>query len=156
MFIKGLVNTLTRAGKKERSFRQVYDILQKIKFELNQNPLALCALSLKACETRLELKLSNLMRFQKKKQGEVKIRGRLVYVGELRAQRRAIKELSKSIFSRSEQKLKDKIYGELIDLCVNKGLTVKKKRDFYALIQKIRPSVEVVKRRKRRKKVNKL
>src|SRR6185312_12376547 len=154
MFFNHLLNNLIKSGNKERAFRKVYFILNKLRTELRANPLELCIKGLKNCETRLELKLSNLMRFQKKKSGEVKIKGRLTNVGKMRANRRAIKDLVKTALSRVETKLDNKICNELSDVVEMKGLTLKKKRDFYSLIQKIRPSVEVVKRRKRRKKIN--
>lgn len=155
MFFNHLLNNLIKSGNKERAFRKVFFVLKKLKTELGTNPLEVCIKSLKNCETRLELKLSNLMRFQKKKSGEVKIKGRLTHVGKMRAHRRAIKDLVKTALSRIETKLDNKILSELSDVVEMKGLTLKKKRDFYSLIQKIRPSVEVVKRRKRRKKINK-
>jgi len=154
MFFNHLLNNLIKSGNKERAFRKVYFVLRKLKIEFGTNPLELCIKGLKNCETRLELKLSNLMRFQKKKSGEVKIKGRLTHVGKMRAHRRAIKDLVKTALSRVETKLDNKICNELSDVVEMKGLTLKKKRDFYSLIQKIRPSVEVVKRRKRRKRIN--
>ena len=72
----------------------------------------------------------------------------------MRARRRAIKEFVKTSSSRVETKLFDRLYNELIDLTQKKGLTLKKKRDFYAMIQSMRASVEVIKRKKRRKRVN--
>ena len=67
MFFNHLVNNLVKCGNRERAFRRVYLILKKVKLKLKKNPLLLCSKSLESCETRLEFRMNDTMRFMQKK-----------------------------------------------------------------------------------------
>jgi hypothetical protein len=49
-----------------------------------------------------------------------------------------------------------KVVAEIHDICLNKGITVQKKREFYSSIYGARATLEVIKRHRRRKRINRL
>ncbi len=86
----------------------------------------------------------------------IKKRVRFNLVNNNRLKRHLFKMLLKSCKSRYEKSLEDKISNEIIDSLNFKSLSLKNKREFLLELRKLRPSAIIVKRKKRRKKINRL
>jgi len=57
---------------------------------------------------------------------------------------------------RNEENMIEKVVVEIRDMFKNKGVTMRKKREFYESIYNARATIEVLKRHRRRKRINRL
>lgn len=151
-----LVRSFIQKGYKEKAFKIVLKILTELKFRRHTEPLSFLNRSLDKSECRFELRVNKFSQPPKKQKGQPKLRGRLFYVGGSRVRRRAVKELVKNSLTRLEDNMVEKVVEEISDMFVEKGVTMRKKREFYHSIYNARATIEVVKRHRRRKKINRL
>jgi len=151
-----LVRAFVKKGYKEKAFKIVLEILKRLKFQTKREPLRFLNKSLDKSECRFELRVNKFSKPPKKQKGQPKLRGRLFYVGGARVRRRAVKELLKNSISRNEENMVEKVVEEVCDMFLKKGVTMRKKREFYDSIYNARATIEVVKRHRRRKKINRL
>lgn len=151
-----LVRAFIKKGYKEKAFKIVLEILKRLKFQTKREPLRFLNKSLDKSECRFELRVNKFSKPPKKQKGQPKLRGRLFYVGGARVRRRAVKELLKNSISRNEENMVEKVVEEVCDMFLKKGVTMRKKREFYDSIYNARATIEVVKRHRRRKKINRL
>jgi ribosomal protein S7 len=151
-----LVRAFIKKGYKEKAFKIVLEILKRLKFQTKREPLRFLNKSLDKSECRFELRVNKFSKPPKKQKGQPKLRGRLFYVGGARVRRRAVKELLKNSISRNEENMVEKVVEEVCDMFLKKGITMRKKREFYDSIYNARATIEVVKRHRRRKKINRL
>lgn len=151
-----LVRAFIHKGYKERAFKIVLETLKDLKFSKKVKPLAFFNLALDRTELRFELRVNKFSKPPKKQKGRPKLRGRLFYVGGPRVRRRAVKELLKNSMLRNEESMSQKVVEEIYDICNNKGITLRKKKEFYTSIYGARATLEVIKRHRRRKRINRL
>lgn len=151
-----LVRSFIQKGYKEKAFNIVLRILTLLKFRRRTEPLTFFSKALDKSECRFELRVNKFSQPPKKQKGQPKLRGRLFYVGSSRVRRRAVKDLVKNSLTRAEDDIVEKVVEEISDMFVEKGVTMRKKREFYNSIYNARATIEVVKRHRRRKKVNRL
>jgi ribosomal protein S7 len=151
-----LVRSFIQKGYKEKAFKIVLKILTELKFRKHTDPLLFLNRSLDKSECRFELRVNKFSQTPKKQKGQPKLRGRLFYVGGSRVRRRAVKDLVKNSLTRLEDNMVEKVVEEISDMFIEKGVTMRKKREFYNSIYNARATIEVVKRHRRRKKINRL
>lgn len=151
-----LVRAFVKKGYKEKAFKIVLSILKSLKFKIKKDPLVFLNHALDKSELRFELRVNKFMKPPKKQKGQPKLRGRLFYVGGSRVRRRAVKELLKNSITRNEENMVDKVVVEICDMFQKKGITMRKKREFYDSIYNTRATIEVLKRHRRRKRINRL
>lgn len=151
-----LVRAFIKKGYKEKAFKIVMSILRDLKFRTKRNPLNFLNKALDKSELRFELRVNKFMKAPKKQKGQPKLRGRLFYVEGARVRRRAVKELLKNSKNRNEDTMIDRVVVEISDMFKNKGVTMRKKREFYNSIYGARATIEVIKRHRRRKKISRL
>lgn len=151
-----LVRAFIQKGYKEKAFKIVLSILKNLKFKTKKDPLKFLNRALDKSELRFELRVNKFMKPPKKQKGQPKLRGRLFYVEGARVRRRAVKELLKNSVSRNEDTMIDRVVVEISDMFKLKGVTIRKKREFYNSIYNARATIEVIKRHRRRKKINRL
>jgi ribosomal protein S7 len=151
-----LVRSFIKKGYKEKAFKIVMSILRRLKFRTRKDPLDYLNRALDKSELRFEIRVNKFMKPPKKQKGQPKLRGRLFYVGGARVRRRAVKELLKNSMLRNEENMIEKVVVEIRDMFKNKGVTMRKKREFYESIYNARATIEVLKRHRRRKRINRL
>lgn len=151
-----LVRAFIKKGYKEKAFKIVLSILKSLKFKTKRDPLKFFNRALDKSEMRFELRVNKFMKPPKKQKGQPKLRGRLFYIGGSRVRRRAVKELLKNSITRNEENMVDKVVVEICDMFIKKGVTMRKKREFYDSIYNARATIEVLKRHRRRKRINRL
>ena len=151
-----LVRAFIRKGYKEKAFIMVLRILTRLKFQTKNEPLNFFSKALDKSECRFELRVNKFSKPPKKQKGRPKLRGRLFYVGGPRVRRRAVKELINASMSRIDDTMEEKVVEEISEMFLNKGITLRKKREFCDSIYNARATIEVIKRHRRRKKINRL
>lgn len=150
-----LVRSFIKKGYKEKAFKIVLKILARLKFVTKRDPLDFLNKALDKAECRFELRVNKFMKPPKKQKGQPKLRGRLFYVGGPRVRRRAVKELVVNSLSKIDS-MEENVVDEIVALVLDKGITTRKKREFYDSIYNARATLEVIKRHRRRKKINRL
>lgn len=151
-----LTRGFIKKGYKEKAFKIVFEILSCLKFRSKQDPAVFLEWLLAVASYVIELRVNKLFKVPKKQKGRPKLRGRLFPVTGARVLRRAVKEVLKNSLSRSEDTAIEKVVEEFMDMSIKKGVTLRKKREFYTSILGARATLEVVKRHRRRKRINRL
>jgi ribosomal protein S7 len=151
-----LVRAFTRKGCKEKALKIVFTILKVLKFSKKIKPFSFLNLALDRTELRFELRVNKFSKPPKKQKGRPKLRGRIFHVSGARVRRRAVKELIRNSILRNEDTMFARVVAEIHDICLNKGITIRKKKEFYSSINNARATLEIVKRHRRRKRVNRL
>jgi hypothetical protein len=134
----------------------VLTILSRLKFEGEQDPLLLLYWALEKASARFELRENKLIKPPKKQKGRPKLRGRLFPIIGARVRRRAVKDFLKYSSVRIENTAIDRIVEEILDIDKGRGITPRRKRSFYNSINGARATLEVIKRHRRRKRINRL
>lgn len=150
------VRAFIQKGYKEKAFNIVSKILRSLKLTRKVKPFMFLNLALDRAEFRFELRVNKFSKPPKKQKGRPKLRGRIFHVGGSRVRRRAVKELLKNSDLRNEETMAERVVSEIYDICLNRGITLRKKKEFYASIYGARATLEVIKRHRRRKRINRL
>ena len=151
-----LVRLFIQKGYKEKAFKIVLQILKKLKFTQKKEPLSFLNNALDNSDVRYELRVNKFSKPPKKQKGRPKLRGRIFHVVGPRVRRRTVKELVKNSLLRNEESMIEKVVEEISEMTENKGITMRKKKEFYESIYAARATIEVIKRHRRRKRINKL
>lgn len=150
------VRSFIKKGYKEKAFKIVLRILASLKFQVKQDPIFLLNQALEKAECRFELRVNKFRKPPKKQKGRPKLRGRLFHVGGPRVRRRAVKDLIKYGMSRIDDTLEERMVEEISAMFFDKGITLRKKCEFYESIVNARATIEVIKIHRRRKRINRL
>lgn len=151
-----LIRAFIQKGYKEKAFKIVLEIFRHLKFSKKVKPFKFFNRALDRTEMRFELRVNKFIKPPKKQKGRPKLRGRLFYVSGPRVRRKAVKELLKNSLSRTEETMSERVVEEIFDICANRGVTLRKKREFYHSVYGARATLEVIKRHRRRKRINRL
>jgi ribosomal protein S7 len=162
------LNNLVKKGNKEKALKILFNMLKKLKFKTKKDPLSLLELILYKNEKKIQLDISNLDDIKRLEKKKIKIKnsklkkkyirpkGFITYVHGIRLKRKSLKDFLKiSREHNGVKSFKNKIYFEFLLSVFNKGLTYKKKREYFNDIKKLRPSLKLTKKRSnaRRKRI---
>jgi ribosomal protein S7 len=160
--IDNLVRNLIKKGHKEKAFKIIFIFLTLLKKRLKlrrkklfKNVFHFLFKVLVRLENRIELRIKRQFG-KKKKKKQIKLRGRIFYVGGLRAHRRAVKDFVKSSKIRIDDTLSEKLNTEIIEMSKGKGYALKKKLELFSTIEKLRPSLTHIKKKIRRKRIKRV